>query len=536
MYFVLCLPSIVAGAAVISLSWVAYDLPHRCLVSGCEDATNATYNAPFLNFTTPRQSDPANADYPWSECNTFQHSPPGLCDASAFDSSHKTACSQYVYDKSVMHTSAVSEFSLTCGREWLSPLANSLYMGGMLVGSLGFGYISDRFGRKVALMLSLSEFGLASLVTAFAPNFGTFAAMRFLTGVGGMGTFMITFVMAVEMVSNNVRTFCGFVIEFFFAFGECMVGLFALFVKDWWALQLVIAVPIFVFLSYWLFVPESPRWLAAEGRQKEAEEILRKVAKFNGTDFPEHLTKIPGRGSVAADSAASNARPAATVLDLLRSPALRWRTLIVLYQWFVTAMVYFGLAMNATNLGGNVYVNFVLVQIVDWPSLFFCILLLDPWGRKLCTSVSFFLSGAGSIASGLVAGGEGMETLTVGLALVGKFGAAATFAIVFVYGAELFPTDVRNSAIGMSSASGRIGSILAPFIASLGTESQVLPMSIFGVLSLIAGLVTLLLPETYGQNLPDSIEEAESFGRDQTICFVPCLISRRKAQGSASAQ
>ena len=60
-----------------------------------------------------------------------------------------------------------------------------------------------------------------------------------------------------------------------------------------------------------------------------------------------------------------------------------------------------------------------------------------------------------------------MEVLTVSMAVLGKYGASATFAIVFQYGAELFPTDLRNSGIGMSSAAGRVGSIIAPFIISL---------------------------------------------------------------------
>ena len=74
---------------------------------------------------------------------------------------------------------------------------------------------------------------------------------------------------------------------------------------------------------------------------------------------------------------------------------------------FVTAMVYFGLAMNSTNLGGNVYLDFILVQLVDWPSIILCIVVLDPWGRKFCSSLWFLLAGVGSIASGLCSGTEG---------------------------------------------------------------------------------------------------------------------------------
>jgi len=336
------------------------------------------------------------------------------------------------------------------------------------------------------------------------------------------------------LVNNDWRTFCGFAIEFFFAFGECLVGVLALFIKDWWKLQLVISVPIVIFFIYWLYVPESPRWLAAQGRQDEAEKILRKAAKFNGKVFPDDLLKLPQKNSQGSEQLAVGSTAEMSIVDLFRRPVLRRRTIIVMYQWLVTAMVYYGLALNATNLGGNVYLNFILVQIVDWPSLLCCILLFDPWGRKLCTSLGFFIGGFGSIASGLVADVEGLETLTVVFALIGKFGAAACFAIVFVYGAELFPTDLRNSGIGLSSAAGRIGSILAPFISSLGADSQILPMSIFGGLSVVAGLLTLLLPETYGENLPTTLDEAENFGSDQPLCFVPCVVRRRKTQTGAS--
>ncbi|XP_043199199.1 organic cation transporter protein-like isoform X1 [Amphibalanus amphitrite] len=541
MYLILCLPSIVAGAAVVSLSWTGYVMEHRCLVPSCENATSATYNAWFLNFTTPRDADQTDPAFPWSECQTFQSSVKGQCNASAFDEEKTEGCTQWVYDKSIMENTIVSEFDLSCGEDWLVDLANSLYMVGMLLGSLGFGYISDRFGRKIALMSALLLFGTASTITAFAPNYGTFAAMRLFTGIGGLGTFMITFVLSVEMVSNDVRTFCGFAIELFFSFGECLVGVLALWIKDWWILQLTIALPIFVFVSYWLFVPESIRWLAAEGRDAQAEKILRHVAEVNGKPFPGRMLQQLDKSQASEEKAEEVA--AATVSDLFRSPALRWRTLIVLYQWFVTAMVYFGLAMNSTNLGGNVYLDFILVQLVDWPSIILCIVVLDPWGRKFCSSLCFLLAGAGSIASGLCSGNEGLEMATVGFALLGKFGAAGMFAIVFVYGAELFPTDVRNTGIGMSSAAGRIGSILAPFIAGLGKDSQVLPMSIFGVLSLVAGVVTLKLPETYGENLPETLEEAENFGRNQGLCFIPCLVARRRrkvenmnAGGTSAAQ
>ena len=95
------------------------------------------------------------------------------------------------------------------------------------------------------------------------------------------------------------------------------------------------------------------------------------------------------------------------------------------------------------------------------------------------------------------------------MSLIGKFGATASFAIVFVYTAEMFPTEIRSTAVGASSLCGRIGGILAPQIAMLDTIWDPLPLLVMGTGSLIGGiLVFVFLPETLGKKLPDSMQEA----------------------------
>ena len=102
-----------------------------------------------------------------------------------------------------------------------------------------------------------------------------------------------------------------------------------------------------------------------------------------------------------------------------------------------------------------------------------------------------------------------MGSLVTAASLVGKFGAAASFAIVFVYTAELFPTEIRSTAVGGSSFCGRIGGIIAPQIALLDTVWQPFPLLIMGTGSLIGGiLVFVFLPETLGKKLPSSMQEA----------------------------
>ena len=100
--------------------------------------------------------------------------------------------------------------------------------------------------------------------------------------------------------------------------------------------------------------------------------------------------------------------------------------------------------------------------------------------------------------------------LQVILTLCGKFGVSSALAVMFVYTAELFPTNMRNTALGTCSLFARIGGMLAPQVVSLGSlYFTSLPLVIMGVLSLLGGVLILaLLPETLGKPLPETVADA----------------------------
>ena len=96
------------------------------------------------------------------------------------------------------------------------------------------------------------------------------------------------------------------------------------------------------------------------------------------------------------------------------------------------------------------------------------------------------------------------------LSQLGKFMITASFAMVYQYATEIFPTVVRNAGLGSCSFFSRIGSIIAPFIGrEVALLSPVAPLLIFGITSVLAGLLTLLLPETKDRLSPDTIQVRE---------------------------
>lgn len=84
-----------------------------------------------------------------------------------------------------------------------------------------------------------------------------------------------------------------------------------------------------------------------------------------------------------------------------------------------------------------------------------------------------------------------------------------SFSTVYLYAGELFPTVVRNSGVGLSSTVARLGSMVAPFVATLRHTSPWLPPLIFGVVPLIGAVLCIVLPDTRGKRLPDTLEEGE---------------------------
>lgn len=114
------------------------------------------------------------------------------------------------------------------------------------------------------------------------------------------------------------------------------------------------------------------------------------------------------------------------------------------------------------------------------------------------------------------------STESLATVFVGKLFIAGSFAVIYNYSAELFPTVVRNSAMGLGSMCARLAGAFTPLITLLDSFDPKIPAIVFGVVSLVSGLWVMMLPETNGQSMPESIEDGESFGKGDT-CFTTCL-------------
>ncbi|GFR90248.1 organic cation transporter protein [Elysia marginata] len=319
-----------------------------------------------------------------------------------------------------------------------------------------------------------------------------------------------------ELVGPNWRKFAGNAVNVFWSTGLFIEAGLAYMLRDWVYLQIAISVPLLpVFFCYVAFIQESPRWLLQQGRLDEASKVLENVAKKNGVVVPE---KVKNLQDVVQEKAEKN------LWHLFTSTTLLIRSFIIFLNWMVASMIFYGLSLNSGDLSGNVYVNFVLMATAELVSFLFALFVMDITGRKKLHCSSMIVGGVACLATmfPVMYGRNDINWLTIALSLVGKFGSTVGFAVIYVYTAELFPTVLRNSIIGICSVCARIGGILAPFIGDMGKQvggklEIALPLVIFGGASVVAGLLVLFLPETSHTVLPETIEDAKRFGRPQRV-------------------
>ncbi|KAK7096861.1 organic cation transporter protein-like isoform X2 [Littorina saxatilis] len=418
-----------------------------------------------------------------------------------------TSCDRYVYDTSLYTSSMTTELNLVCERNLYRSHAQMMLMMGCLLGSQLSGLVSDVWGRKIALMTSLVSNVLVVLAMAFVQSYVLLLMLMFLTGVTLLGIFSVSFVLSLELVGPSKRLWPGIGYAVFFALGMMLLSLVAYFLRDWQHLQLVCAALTVPHLFFWWFIPESPRWLLSKGRADDAKVILNRMARVNKVTLTlDVLDKLEVKTDMPLWKICISTRK------------LVGRHLIIFFSWMVASMTYYGLSLNAGTLGGSVYVNVVLMGLMDIAALVVCLLLLDRAGRRVLGAVWYLVAGVACTATlfPVLFASQDKQWISVMLALIGKFGIAGAFAVIWIFASELFPTVMRNSAMGASSVCGRIGGIIAPYIANMdagGSGSKAIPLVIFGVPAIVVCVLLLCLPETLKRRLPETVQDAVDMGR-----------------------
>ncbi|XP_071339011.1 synaptic vesicle 2-related protein [Trachinotus anak] len=406
--------------------------------------------------------------------------------------------------------------------EWRLPslevaLLTSAVFIGMMISSSLWGNISDKYGRKTGLKMSVLWTMFYGLMSAFAPIYGWILVLRALVGFG-IGGAPQSVTLYAEFLPMKSRATCILLIEIFWALGTVFEVLLAILVMPtlgWrWLLGLS-TIPLFIFAILCFWLPESARYDVLTGNQEKALATLKRIATENGAPMP--LGKL----------IAARQEDRGKIRDLFSSH-FRCTTVLLWFIWFANAFSYYGLVLLTTELfqeGGacgvskgnkmeprcsleckylnsDDYKDLLWTTLSEFPGLLVTLWAIDRLGRRKTMALCFFVF---SLCIIPLYGCVGRASMTV-LIFIARAFIAGGFQAAYVYTPEVYPTATRALGLGTSSGMARVGALITPFVAQVMLESSVyLALSVYCCCCLLAAIASCALPiETTGRGLQES--------------------------------
>ncbi|MGW1840312.1 MFS transporter [Streptomyces sp. NPDC002067] len=378
---------------------------------------------------------------------------------------------------------------------------------GMFAGANVLSVLADRLGRRRMFLVNLGAYSLFSLLSAFAPDLGTLLALRFLAGLGLGAELVLVDTYLAEFLPRAVR---GRYVAYAYTVGFLGVPVAALLGArlvagervlgiDGWRWLLIAGALGAAFIQVMRRgLPESPRWLAVQGREAEAEAIVRQLEDEAAAESGGTLPSVP-----ETESAPERRVPLG---ELLRG-AYRRRTVMWWIFQVLQTVGYYGFGSLApvvlTAKGHTVtdslfyaalsYCGYPLGSALSVP-------LIDRIERRTLIIAAALGIAACGLAFGFAAAPWAIVTFGFLLTVCSN-----VFSNAFhVYQTEIFPTGVRAGAIGIAYSLSRLTSVVLPFVA-LGVLTALGPVGVFtgsaALMVLLCLDVALLGPRTTGRSL-----------------------------------
>ncbi|SNZ14311.1 MFS transporter [Hydrogenobacter hydrogenophilus] len=365
----------------------------------------------------------------------------------------------------VIVSAVLKPMSLSLGfAPWQSSLMVSGFLLGAILGSLLFGYLADRYGRKKIFLITLLLYSLGTFLTGFANSFETAFFFRVLAGAGIGGEFSAIHSAVDEFIPSRHRGKVDGIISSLWNLGSIMASLSAGFLLSLfdesfaWRFAFLLGGALALLIIFVRFaVPESPRWLLSKGRIDQAERIVQELEKKAGGRYSQDSCSIPiFEGSILD----------ATKLILSR---YRWRFLFSSSMSITILATYYGmitLIPVSFHLSSEDIPRILLVGSVG--GLIGGILVAlasDVLGRKITGTFVSFMSFLLSLLFLLSFNFD----LTY---LIYSFFAFSFASVAYVSATEIYPSYLRAYAIGLISVMGRLAGAISPIVlVSLASAS-----------------------------------------------------------------
>ncbi|KAF6259151.1 major facilitator superfamily domain-containing protein [Scenedesmus sp. NREL 46B-D3] len=450
---------------------------------------------------------------------------------------------------SYLGPAAACEFGFSAGQQ---SLLSSVVFGGMVLGAATWGLAADALGRRTTLLTSCSVVVAAGLASAAAPGY----APR-LVGFGLAGA-PVAFTLLMELLPARSRGTWGTLVELAWTAGTVLEACLAWWLLNgygWRPLLLASVGPLVLLLLLAQHLPESPRYLLAQGDAAAAQAVLQRIAAMNGKKL--HFA-AEGQARQWRQQLLAEGRLAAA---LLSKPPYARTTALLLFAWAATSFAYYGLVQLVAQLHLEVtgpaaaagdgasctdgslqvpsaeYLSVLLTSAAEVPAVAWAAASTNWLGRRASIATSLGLTAACLVpcmaAAGLAGSsaapdgdaGAGWGSLAVDASAAGMFGARlfimSAFTLLWVFTPELYPTHVRAFGLGINNACARIGGLLSPFAAinlvALGAPAAA--EGVFAAACLAACAAVLVISSKHDSGQPMEEEAEEEVARARLVAW-----------------
>lgn len=397
-------------------------------------------------------------------------------------------------------------------------------MAGVFIGAYVWGWASDRIGRMFSFKKTLLVVVGGGLICTFSLNLWMLCIGEFIVGLGLGGEVPVDGCVFTEYCppkNRNRITALSLFCDFSSIFGAFLAWILSVSgISQMWRYYIGITTLVTLLVAIPRYkIRETPQFYLVKNRVAEAESTLQMLADINNTSIKEAL--IPGT---------DNQTPKHSFLyefKKLFQGHLRKTTLLLMVVWFLTAFCFGGFSLFMPELltrsgagdfsdSSKLYLTMVIQQSAGVPGVIISVFMVKSFlGRRWSQSLALIMGGA-----------------VMNLFLIAQYGTVLTSTFLFYFFSlmaysvqytitpESFPSEVRNTGVGVCSSANRLGALIAPSVSALLLSMSggvTLPVVIFSLSLIIAGIVGAFLKETKNQNADTDIDSSEKYEKLNTI-------------------
>lgn len=439
----------------------------------------------------------------------------------------KSKCTQWIYNTTTNDLMLTDTFNLVCDRDWLRSAFQGSVSIGVMIASVVFGSCADEHGRKFTLRLCLIGSVIAGSISVIAPNYIIYTSVRSICTMCDLGIVGSLYITLVETLGNKTRGPVCVIVFTGWSIGVMIMPWVIEYLIDFRSVMTFTVVCHAITIPWLLTVGESIRWCLINGRLNEAEEEIQRICCWNisslsAYEIQDRFKPIRAKFALAAEKyelELKETRSFSSILSrslfgsfakvgqIFQSRELTTATISIVWVAFTNELLYMFFTQVNSDVGGNVKLNYAIGGLMEILATFIAIYMIAKLRRRFSLSSTSLII---SLSLFVFAFTHQNNSLAIPVLNFAKLAVSTLSSLVYVIVTELYPTNLRQTGMGLTSTLASLGAVSAPFIRkeladAIGLSAVLLILFVIPITAAL--IITYYLRETKDVELPDSVDE-----------------------------